>query len=443
MNNVEQQSHSSALSIIGSILNPIPMLLISVLYYLVSVVSVIKNASESDSIFQLGNEVALTNLSVLGYVILAIVAFKALFKIPVLNRFAKRNFWGLFAEPSKSLSIVLMLLPFIIFVGSYVVFSQYKTNLEPNQKLFPTVDKIAAEFTENATTPDKRIDRIAFKNVRAITKAIEAAQEQGIEEITIVHKTPETKATVKQVQSEQETAGKIVVVLESDSSESVTEVSSVSLLKWEKTKQSIMASKVYTDTISSLGILLTAMLISASIALIVGLYLGLFSAMEKTLGTFLVFFGAIQPVAILPIIMIMAGVENFGKVVFIVTVLTTTLIVGLNREVKGIPRQSIIKALTLGASQLQVIYQVILPQVFPKFLNIVKNNFYLCWIFLLASEMISAESGLGYRIMLFKRTTAMDNIIGYVIWITVLCLLIDFIIKKFNEKAYPWNQLGK
>lgn len=75
----------------------------------------------------------------------------------------------------------------------------------------------------------------------------------------------------------------------------------------------------------------------------------------------------------------------------------------MNREVKNIPKQSIIKALTLGASQLQVIYQVILPQVFPKFLNIMKDNFYLCWIFLLASEMISAESGLGYRIMLFKR----------------------------------------
>lgn len=416
MENVEQkEKNKNVLKSVYSLFNPFHLLIITTLYYLASLISVMKDAGDQ-SILKLGNEVALNNLGVLGYIVGTLIVFKLLFKIPFLNKFATKNFWGLFASPSKPLVFVLMFLPFVAFVGSYVVYSEYKTSLEAQQKLFPTVDKIGNAFWENATTPDKRIDRVAYKNVRNIDKALEKAEKENLDVVEVKLETEDGKETKEM---------------------------SISDLKFEKTKQSVMASKVYNDTKSSLSILLSAMLISASLALIFGLYLGLFSAVEKTFGTFLVFFGAIQPVAILPIIMIMAGVEEFGKVVFIVTVLTTTLIVGMNREVKNIPKQSIIKALTLGASQLQVIYQVILPQVFPKFLNIMKDNFYLCWIFLLASEMISAESGLGYRIMLFKRTTAMDNIIGYVIWITVLCLVIDWVIKKINEKAFPWNQLAK
>ncbi len=419
MEKVEQTQKSknkNVLKSIYSLFNPFHLLILTTFYYLASLVSVIKDAGEQN-VFMLANEVALSNLNLLFYNgICTLIVVKLLFKIPFLNKFATKNFWGLFASPSKPLAFVLMFVPFVAFVGSYVAYSEYKTGLEAQQKLFPTVDKIGSAFWENATTPDKRIDRVAYKNVRNIDKALEKAEKENLEVVEVKLETENGKETKEM---------------------------SVSDLKFEKTKQSVLASKVYTDTKSSLSILLSAMLISASIALIFGLYLGLFSAVEKTFGTFLVFFGAIQPVAILPIIMIMAGVEEFGKVVFIVTVLTTTLIVGMNREVKNIPKQSIIKALTLGASQLQVIYQVILPQVFPKFLNIMKDNFYLCWIFLLASEMISAESGLGYRIMLFKRTTAMDNIIGYVIWITVLCLVIDWVIKKINAKAFPWNQLAK
>ena len=44
---------------------------------------------------------------------------------------------------------------------------------------------------------------------------------------------------------------------------------------------------------------------------------------------------------------------------------------------------------------------------------------------------------------MFTNIINIINIIGYVIWITVLCLVIDWVIKKINAKAFPWNQLAK
>jgi NitT/TauT family transport system permease protein len=325
--------------------------------------------------------------------------------------------FGLFAEPSKKVSIVLMLIPFLIAFGSYGVYSNYKTDLEPKQKIFPVMSKIGNTFIKNSTTADKRIDRLAYKNTKTIEKALEEAEAKGLNKMT-------------------------VELIDDDKNKFKVE-KSVTMLKAMLFTENMTASKVYTDTTSSLYRLLIAMSISASIALFIALFKGLFKPVDILLNKFLVFFGAIQPVAILPILMILAGVDDSGKVVFIVTVLTTTLLLAIDREVKAIHKQTIIKGLTMGVSQLGTVHKVVLPQILPRFIDIIRSNLYLAWIFLLTSEMISAESGLGYRIMLFKRTTAMDNILSYVIWITVLSLLLDFALRQVNKRLFPWYNIAK
>ena len=60
------------------------------------------------------------------------------------------------------------------------------------------------------------------------------------------------------------------------------------------------------------------------------------------------------------------------------------------------------------------------------------------WLFLIAAEAISAESGLGYRIFLIRRYLAMDVILPYVAWITLLAFLMDFALRRFTQIAYPW-----
>ena len=42
------------------------------------------------------------------------------------------------------------------------------------------------------------------------------------------------------------------------------------------------------------------------------------------------------------------------------------------------------------------------------------------WIFLISAEAIASTGGLGYRIFLVRRYLAMDVILPYVAWITLL-----------------------
>jgi NitT/TauT family transport system permease protein len=60
------------------------------------------------------------------------------------------------------------------------------------------------------------------------------------------------------------------------------------------------------------------------------------------------------------------------------------------------------------------------------------------WLFLIAAEAIASTDGLGYRIFLVRRYLAMDVILVYVAWITVLAFLLDRLLAAASRRLYPW-----
>jgi NitT/TauT family transport system permease protein len=60
------------------------------------------------------------------------------------------------------------------------------------------------------------------------------------------------------------------------------------------------------------------------------------------------------------------------------------------------------------------------------------------WLFLIAAEAIASENGLGYRIFLVRRYLAMDVILPYVAWITLIAFVSDLALAALSRKAFPW-----
>jgi NitT/TauT family transport system permease protein len=57
---------------------------------------------------------------------------------------------------------------------------------------------------------------------------------------------------------------------------------------------------------------------------------------------------------------------------------------------------------------------------------------------LISAEAIAATDGLGYRIFLMRRYLAMDVILPYVAWITLLAFLMDWALRLFSRRFFPW-----
>ena len=101
-----------------------------------------------------------------------------------------------------------------------------------------------------------------------------------------------------------------------------------------------------------------------------------------------------------------------------------------------------VKAQTLGASSLIVALRVALPQIMPRLIQALRLAIGPAWLFLIASEAIAADAGLGYRIFLVRRYLAMDVILVYVAWISLLAFLMDLGLRALSRRLYPWAGEG-
>ena len=102
----------------------------------------------------------------------------------------------------------------------------------------------------------------------------------------------------------------------------------------------------------------------------------------------------------------------------------------------------IVIAQTLGASSWVIAVRVALPQVMPRLIQAVRLSLGPAWLFLIAAEAIAADLGLGYRIFLVRRYLAMDVILTYVIWITLLAFVTDFVLRQASKRLFPWVEDG-
>jgi len=200
---------------------------------------------------------------------------------------------------------------------------------------------------------------------------------------------------------------------------------------------------LWSDTFASLQRLLIGVGGGAVLGLLIGLNTAIFPGLRAMSRSFLTFLSIIPPLTILPILFIAFGVGETAKIslIFIGTVFVISR--DLQLYVLQLPREQVTKALTLGASELAVTYRIILPQIMPRLLNTTRLTLGGAWLFLIAAEMISATEGLGYRIGLVRRYLAMDIIIPYVLWITLLGFTIDWILRTIVAKRYPWYQSEK
>jgi NitT/TauT family transport system permease protein len=197
---------------------------------------------------------------------------------------------------------------------------------------------------------------------------------------------------------------------------------------------------LWKDTTASLKRLLVGIGAAACLGFILGLNMGLLPGIRGLTLTFVTFVSNIPPLAILPVLFISFGVDELGKIMLIFLGTFPLIARDIFLSVKSIPRETVVKALTLGASQAGVVYRVILPQVVPRLIDTVRLSLGAAWLFLIASEAIASQDGLGYRIFLVRRYLSMDVIIVYVGWITVLAYGMDFILRTLVSRLYPWYE---
>lgn len=199
---------------------------------------------------------------------------------------------------------------------------------------------------------------------------------------------------------------------------------------------------LWQDTWASLARLLGGVSIAAILSLVLGMLIGLLPMARAGMSGFIAVLSMVPPLALLPILFIVFGLGEVSKVVLIVIGITPSMTRDLAQRVLDIPHEQMVKAQTLGASSWVVALRVALPQILPRLIANIRLSIGSAWLFLIAAEAVASDVGLGYRIFLVRRYLAMDVILTYVVWITVLAFLIDWGLKQLSHLSFPWMEAG-
>ena len=200
---------------------------------------------------------------------------------------------------------------------------------------------------------------------------------------------------------------------------------------------------LWADTAASLARLGLGLAVATAGGLVFGVANGILPYVRAGLSPLVAVVSMVPPMAILPILFIVFGLDELSKVMLIVVGVAPFLMRDLQARVEEIPREQLIKAQTLGASSWQIVLRVVLPQMLPRLIDSVRLSLGPAWLFLISAEAIAAEVGLGYRIFLVRRYLAMDVILPYVAWITLLAFATDLALRMVNRRLFPWRDAGK
>ncbi|NNE93573.1 MAG: ABC transporter permease subunit, partial [Verrucomicrobiales bacterium] len=240
---------------------------------------------------------------------------------------------------------LLGLLPFLAIVLAYAYFSHQRLSENPRDKLLP--------------------GREGFS--------------RGWEEVTKLRTGEYIEYTVREGDTRESIARRISgsAAFADQIRPSDAEITAGAEIEVPKTERYIIK-----DTLASLRRLAVGMLIGIIVSLTLGLSMGVFTPVEKMFYPLVAALSKIPPLAILPIIFIFQGVGESAKITIIALGIAPVMTMDILLRCKEVASELITKAYTLGASTMEVVFKVVLPQIWPSFLNSVRISLGPAWVFL-------------------------------------------------------------
>jgi len=143
-----------------------------------------------------------------------------------------------------------------------------------------------------------------------------------------------------------------------------------------------------------------------------------------------------------PLILTIFGITDDGKVFLLFMVAFAIMVISARTGASGTQLSKIRASHSLGASDRQIMWNVILPNALPEILTGVRIAIGVCWGTLVAAEILAGTTGIGF-IENIARTVSDYELI----WVTILImgmlgLLFDLIMRWVIDKTIPWRGKG-
>jgi len=173
-----------------------------------------------------------------------------------------------------------------------------------------------------------------------------------------------------------------------------------------------------------------------------GFAMGLSRVMRGMFDPVVEFFRPIPPLAFIPLVIIWSGIGERSKILLLFLAALWIMAIAARAGVSGVKLSRIHAAYTLGASRRQLLCRVIRPNALPERFTGRRVAMGVCWGTVVAAELVAAESGVGFMIMVASTFLSTDIVVMGVIIIGIVGYGIDILMRKLETRLIPWKGKG-
>lgn len=175
------------------------------------------------------------------------------------------------------------------------------------------------------------------------------------------------------------------------------------------------------------------------LSVVVGIAMGAYRWIEAPLSPIISFLSKIPPTAMMPIYFILVGTDQKMFTSMVALGVFFTMAQSIYQSVqKDVSDDAISKAYTLGASDAEILWEVIWKQILPRVLDNIRLQIGPAMIFLLAAEMIVGDQGMGYRIRMESRILNISVVYIYLAILGLTGLMMEWGLLLLRRKMCPW-----
>ncbi|MBU5315712.1 ABC transporter permease [Clostridium bornimense] len=187
-----------------------------------------------------------------------------------------------------------------------------------------------------------------------------------------------------------------------------------------------------------IGISLYRFFLGYSVAVVVAIFLGLllgwYGKAWDIVNPIVQLLRPISPTAWFPFIVIIFGIGNLPAIVIIFIAAFFPVLLSTVSAVKKMDKIYLKIASNFGIKGFRLMTKVVLPAIFPVIINAMHIALGSAWIFLVAGEMVGAQSGLGYLIIDARNNLRYDMLLAGIVFIGVIGLILDKAIEVVEKK---------
>jgi NitT/TauT family transport system permease protein len=144
--------------------------------------------------------------------------------------------------------------------------------------------------------------------------------------------------------------------------------------------------------------------------------------------------------ALIPVTVLWLGFGDGSKILLIFLGCMIPVTIGAYNGARGSDHALVWSARGMGAGNLRMIWDVVLPSAMPELLNGIRTALALAFILLVSSELIVSQKGFGYLIGYLGSTGSYEGMYAVVLTVAFLGFAADRLYQLLMQRALRWRE---